>query len=383
MKQKFTQQQKQEMVIQYLKGYNAKEIYSKNGISKSTFYDWVSKYSNEVKESNEYKFHTENKKTISAINKKDDVIEILQTVKCNANSSLQDKLAEMELIQDEYSVHALCEALNVSRGTFYNHIKRNKKDNKEVFKRREELKPIIKDIFETYNQIFGAKRIKVVLEKNGYIVSVRLITEIMKEIGLKPVSIKAKPEYYKTLKREKGENLLNNNFNVSAPNEVWVCDFTSIRIKDEIFYICVIIDLYSRKVISYKVTYSQTTQVLTSTFKNAVKTRNPNCNKLTFHSDRGCQYTSKSFRKLLKNLSVTQSFSERANPYNNSVAESFFSHAKTEEFYRIAYRSKAEFLRRTDEYIKFFNDIRPHRFNNNKSPNDREKMYYEALEYRK
>ena len=95
------------------------------------------------------------------------MIEILKTVKCNVQSPLQEKLCELEKLYGKYSVHVLCDALNVPRGTFYNHIKRNKRDNVWYKKRREYFCGEIKRIFEDNNQIFGARKIAAVLRNNG------------------------------------------------------------------------------------------------------------------------------------------------------------------------------------------------------------------------
>lgn len=86
------------------------------------------------------------------------IIKILKKVNCNANSPLKIKLYELEKLYGEYSVHMLCDALDVSRGTFYNHILRNKRDNNWYEKRKEEFRVKIREIYDINNQIFGAKK---------------------------------------------------------------------------------------------------------------------------------------------------------------------------------------------------------------------------------
>lgn len=87
------------------------------------------------------------------------MIKILKSVNCTVNSPLKDKLYELEKLYGKYSVHVLCDSLEVSRSTFYNHILRNKKENTLAAKKREELRPIIKDIFDSSGQIYGSKKI--------------------------------------------------------------------------------------------------------------------------------------------------------------------------------------------------------------------------------
>ena len=139
------------------------------------------------------------RKDLRTLQKKklENIIKILQAVDCTVHSSTQVKLAEIEKLHEAFSVHALCEALKVPRGTYYNHILRNKRSNKTQLKRRELLKPWINQIFEESNQIYGAKKIRVVLIDQGYQVSPELITELMLEMGLESVSKNAKREHLK------------------------------------------------------------------------------------------------------------------------------------------------------------------------------------------
>ena len=158
---------------------------------------------------------------------------------------------------------------------------------------------------------------------------------------------------------KKKANLLHRSFHADAPNKIWVSDVTCIKLKNRYYYICVIIDLFSRKVVSYRIGLSNSTQLVTSTFKSAYQKRVP-CGELTFHSDQGTPYTSYAFQRLLHQRHVKQSFSNPGSPLDNAVAESFFSTMKKEELYRIDYQSEAQFRQRVDAYVSFFNHVRPH-----------------------
>ena len=107
----------------------------------------------------------------------------------------------------------------------------------------------------------------------------------------------------------------------------------------------------------------------------ALESRKPK-GHLVFHSDRGCQYTSYSFRKLLIEKNVTQSFSKPGTPYDNGVMESFFSSFKQEEIYRTSYHSLEDCKTHIADYMQFYNEKRPHRANNYKAPNQAEDAYY-------
>ena len=166
------------------------------------------------------------------------------------------------------------------------------------------------------------------------------------------------------------------NFSVSCPNQVWVSDVTYFKLSAKFYYICAIIDLYSQKVVAYRISEKHSTQLISATFKQTYKDRRPN-GKLTFHSDRGTQYTSHSFQKLLKALHITQSFSPSGRPHHNAVMESFFSSMKKEELYRTNYHSVNEFKGQVKHYVDFYNIERPHVAAGYKTPNAYEHLYYE------
>ncbi len=123
------------------------------------------------------------------------------------------------------------------------------------------------------------------------------------------------------------------------------------KLGDHYFYVCVIIDLFSRKVIAYKISKKNSTQLITATFKMAHETRQPPSG-LIFHSDRGAQYTSHRFQQLLHKHNVEQSFSQPGKPHDNAVAESFFASLKKEELYRRDHPSDRAFQASVASYIE-------------------------------
>ena len=147
----------------------------------------------------------------------------------------------------------LCEALEVSRGTFYSHILRNKRDNTYYSKRREELRIKIQQVYDENKQIFGAAKIAAVLKSDGYKVSERIVRELMRDMGLISIKEESKSLYDKEQRRHK--NYLNQQFDTTAPNQVWVSDVTYFNFNEKNYYICVIIDLYARMVVGYRIAY--------------------------------------------------------------------------------------------------------------------------------
>lgn len=173
-----------------------------------------------------------------------------------------------------------------------------------------------------------------------------------------------------------GQNILNRNFCVSRPNSVWVSDITYIRVNSSFVYLCVVIDLFSRKVISFKISRKINSQLVIDTFKDAFYKRNEPKN-LIFHSDNGSQYTSSDFRRVLDGFNVVQSFSKKGCPYDNAVAESFFKFIKYEELNRYSFHSLEDLCLHIFDYIEgFYNSSRPHSANDMLSPNSKEELFY-------
>lgn len=165
----------------------------------------------------------------------------------------------------------------------------------------------------------------------------------------------------------KYKNYLNQEFDVNNPNEVWISDVTYFKYGKNAYCICVIIDLFSRMVVGYKIGKTNSTQLVKSTFQIAYKVRQPD-SSLIFHTDRSVNYSSKTMNDYMRSLHIAHSFSRAHVPYDNSVIESFFSSMKREELYRTKYRSESDFRNAVDRYIIFYNTKRPHKKLQYKTP---------------
>ena len=166
---------------------------------------------------------------------------------------------------------------------------------------------------------------------------------------------------------QRKKNILRQQFQADRPNQIGVSDVTCFKLGNHYLYTCMILDLFSCKVIAYKISKKNSTQLITSTFKIAWEQRTPEA-KLIFHSHRGSQYTSHRFRQLLHERFIVQSFSNSGKPHDNAVAESFFASLKRENLYRKEYKSENAFRTGVAEYIQFYNEKRPHRLLKNRTP---------------
>lgn len=377
MKQRYTNEEISQCCLEYQNGKSVAVLVQELVIPRSTIYAWL-KCFREENHANKKELSLRNYYLLeNKIKRMENIIQILQSVDCSVNDPLEFKLEALEKLYGQYKVHVLCDALKVSRGTFYNYIFRNKRDNTWYAKRKEDLRSKIQQIYDDNNQIFGAAKITAILKDTGERVSMKMVRHLMQDMGLTSIRIGAKDLYDKEQRPYK--NYLNQQFNTSRPNEVWVSDVTYFRFSNKNYYICAIIDLYARTVVGYRVGLKNSTQLAKSTVKAAYENRKPS-EPLLFHTDRGANYRSKTFCTYLKSLNLKQSYSRAHIPYDNSVMESFFASLKREELYRTKYRSENEFRTAIDNYIAFYNERRPHAKNGYKTPYKKEQVFFNRQE---
>lgn len=375
MPKKYPLEFKKQAIRRYEKGESIPALCQELHVSQSTFYHWRNQYRSIQTSAHTYT-PAEFDALVRRLQKAEHKLSIIQLSGYLSKVPLQDKLATLEHFHNEmsdlYSVHELCEALDVSRGTFYNHIFR-RADRSKYESEKAQLMLKVKQIFDDSEQRYGADKIRAVLAENGLRISAKRVLSIMHELGLYSIRTDAK-KLYKTQQQRKKQNLLNREFNADHPNQIWVSDITYFRIKDSWMYLCAIIDLFSRRVVGYRISRTASTQLVTTTFRDAYAKRG-NPKNLTFHSDRGGQYISDALSKLLQQFGVKQSFSATVRPHDNAVAEAFFATFKKEEAYRREYTSEKHFRKSVDEYIRFYNEVRPHQTLKYKTPQGFEAAY--------
>lgn len=301
-------------------------------------------------------------------------LEVLRQCPCGSKASIDEKVAAVNALCGRYSIHVLCDALSLPRGTYYNRKRREgQRTSYEI--NDEKLKSLIRQIFHDSKNRFGRKPIHHKLAELGYKVSEKRIVRLMKEMGLSVAKPRYKAEHQKSLPRAYFRNLLARQFDQPQPNLIWVSDITYIKVLDQYYYICVVLDLFSRRILSYSISDSINTALTLAAFDDAFQSRDTP-QDLMFHSDQGAQYTSYIFRAHLKELHIKQSFSTPGTPYDNSVCESFFHTLKKEALYHHLYGTPQELQAVLDEYINFYNSQRPHRKLNMKTPNQYESAFY-------
>ena len=277
-------------------------------------------------------------------------------------------------LRHQHAIKTLCRVLKVQRSTYYKHFT-SEQSNRSI--QNQDIRSKILTIYTASNKRLGVHKIRRCLEREyGIKISAGRIYRLMKGMTLPKMSTST-PAYKPAEKTDESScvNHVKQNFKTDKPNLVWVSDITYIKVSGRFYYICVIIDIFSRKVIAWELGSKIDTDLVIRTLQKAYQTRKPS-KDLIFHSDRGCQYTSSKFRKLIDDLGIVQSFSAKGYPYDNAVSESFFKYLKKEELYRRSYSSQEDLKLALFKYIDgFYNKSRPHSANEMLSPDEREKLF--------
>lgn len=184
----------------------------------------------------------------------------------------------------------------------------------------------------------------------------KTILRVMQKYNLLSVVRRKKYRNYSNV-LHKYANLLNRDFKADKPNLKWVTDISYIHTSQGVLYLSIIRDLYDNSIVSYKTGTEQNVNLVLQTIRQAKKKEKVTA-ELQLHSDQGFQYTSNQYFKLTKSYGITPSMSRRGNPYDNALAENFFSILKTECIYRTKLKTYEEASLLISEYIYFYNNER-------------------------
>ena len=214
----------------------------------------------------------------------------------------------------------------------------------------------IRECQEQCGKTYGYRRVHIWLERNGIYRNPKTILRVMQKYCLLSVIRRKKYRNYGGY-LHKYPNLLNRDFSAERPNQKWVTDISYIHTKQGVLYLSVIRDLYDNSIVAYKTGTEQNINLVLSTIREAKKKEKVTA-ELQLHSDQGFQYTSHGYFKLTQEYNITPSMSRRGNPYDNALAENFFSILKTECIYRVKLQTYEEARLLIGEYIHFYNNQR-------------------------
>ena len=278
--------------------------------------------------------------------------------------------------KNTYPVYLMCQVLGVIRQCYY-HYRRNR-ENKPVDPEHLEILRLVKEVAKASDDTYGSRRMKKALNALGFPISRDKARKLMKEAG---VQVRHRRKYKVTTnsnhKQPVFDNLVQRQFDVSKADRVYVADITYIWTQEGWLYLAVVIDLYSRKVVGWSMGSRMKAQLVCDALTMAIWQRKPKAG-LIHHSDRGSQYASEAFRKLLKKHEINGSMSAKGDCWDNAVAESFFGTLKQERVHWRNYQTRYEAQQDILNYISmFYNSTRLHSTLNYMSPNDYENQLTE------
>lgn len=253
--------------------------------------------------------------------------------------------------KEKYSISEMCKFFEVSRSGYYDYVKRMDIPTKDL-----PLAEKIRECQDKCGKTYGYRRVHIWLERQGIHHNPKTILSVMQKYNLLSVIRRKKYRNYGEY-LHRYPNLLNRDFKADKPNQKWVTDISYIKTAQGILYLSVIRDLYDNSIVAYKTGTEQNINLVLSTIRAAKKKEKVTA-EVQLHSDQGFQYTSQAYFKLTQSYGITPSMSRRGNPYDNALAENFFSILKTECTYRTKLKTYQEARLLIDEYIFFYNNQR-------------------------
>ena len=266
-----------------------------------------------------------------------------------------------------YPVSVLCRVMQVSRSGFYAWLS-GRRSVREGQDRR--LVVVIKEAFKESRQTYGSPRIHDKLHQRGIAVGRTRVERLMRNAGITPPR---KRRFRKTTdsnhKFPIADNLLDRDFSSTKPNRRWSTDITYIWTKSGWLYLAVVMDLFSRRIIGWSMKNTMATDLVLSALDMALYERRPG-EGLIHHSDRGSQYASGDYQKVLDKRGIECSMSRKGDCWDNAVMESFFRTLKVERVHRDRYQDRRQAKSAVFEFIEtFYNTVRCHSTLDYKSPN--------------
>ncbi|MFC2091371.1 IS3 family transposase [Elusimicrobiota bacterium] len=298
-----------------------------------------------------------------------------------ANGVLRKRVAEryafIKKMRLQYPIKIMRRVLKVSRSGYYAWLNRQP-SKREIENNRLEI--AIKAEHYEHKERYGPERLKPELEEKGFKAGICRIRRIRKKLGLR---CKQKKKYKATTDSKHDlpvyPNILGQDFSASGPNEKWVTDITYIPTEEGWLYLAGIVDVFHAGVVGYEFSSRMKKSIVINAMNKAVTAKHPP-EELIMHSDRGSQYCSRYYRRLLRRYGMLGSMSRKGNCYDNALMESFWGILKSELIYGMKFRTRAEAISVITEYIELdYNRRRRHSRLGNISPAAFLQEYYRNL----
>lgn len=266
----------------------------------------------------------------------------------------------------QFPVHRLCNVLGVSESGFFAWKRRGASQ-----RQRDDMVLLahIRSQFALSHETYGSPRMHVELCEDGVSVGRHRVARLMRDNGIKALQ---KRRYKKTTDSDHGglvaPNLLDQDFACDGPDQKWGVDISYVWTREGWLYLAIVLDLYSRRIVGWETSDRLKKDLAITALKRAMATRQPP-RDLIHHSDRGSQYCSHSYRKLLAANGMLSSMSGKGNCYDNAMVETVFKTIKSELVWRTSFQTRQQAKNALGRYIDgFYNPRRRHSALGYKSP---------------
>lgn len=258
-------------------------------------------------------------------------------------------------MQGSLSIERMCQLAQVSRAGFYRSLQEKMPVEEDM-----EVRSAIQQIVLEHRRRYGYRRVTAELRRRGMLVNHKRVVRIMREDNL--LAMQPKAFVVTTDSDHEWEVYLNlaSRMKLTGINQLWMADITYIRLKTEFVYLAVILDGYSRRVVGWALERTLASRLAVAALEQAILQRQPPPG-LVHHSDRGVQYASGEYVRILRKHQMIPSMSRPANPYDNASCESFIKTLKREEIYANEYRNLDHLRENIEEFIeRYYNRCRLH-----------------------
>jgi transposase InsO family protein len=273
--------------------------------------------------------------------------------------------------KNTYSIRLMCQVLGVSRNGYYHYCKTENRPNPE----REELLELVRQIADSSGDTYGSRRMACALKALSWPVSRQKARGLMREAD---VRVRHRKKFKVTTNSDHKQpifpNLVERQFDVEQPDTVYASDITYVWTQQGWLYLAVVLDLFSRRVVGWSMNKRMNAQLVCDALTMAIWNRRP-AEGLIVHSDRGSQYASKKYRRLLISNKFNGSMSRKGDCWDNAVVESFFGSLKQERVQWQHYQNRQEAKNDILQYMTiFYNEYRLHSHLGYQSPNGYERQ---------
>ncbi|UAN61437.1 IS3 family transposase [Serratia sp. JSRIV006] len=287
---------------------------------------------------------------------------------------LPEQFSLVEKLRSSHTVSLLCDVFEIHRSSYKYWAKRRHVINPERVRVHSE----VRRIHRLSNGSAGARTLADILTREGLALSRYRASKIMKALGLSSCQ-PGKHAYRKSTQEHTSlPNILERQFAVTEPDQVWCGDITFIWTGQKWSYLAVVMDLFARKPVGWAMSSVADTELIINALEMAWESRNKP-EGVMFHSDQGSQYTSLRYRQRLWKKQIKQSVSRRGNCWDNSPMERFFRSLKSEWIPEGGYSAAETAQREVTRYITgYYNTFRPHQYNGGLTPDESERRYHAA-----